>query len=125
MQQVNLIGRVVRPPEEFTQRGIKQYYFVLRAENSPPDDRSSSFDFNVVSSNFIIKDKLRTGVNVYVDGLLRMEYVDGDKARVRTTVKSSYMMILEGGNKMTPDIRQIAGAIRLDTGETGEKNKTD
>lgn len=114
MQQINLIGRVVRPPEEFTQKGTKQYFFVLRAENSPPDDRSSSFDFNVVSSNFIIKDRLRTGVDVFVDGLLKMEYVDGDKARVRTTVKSSYMMLLEGGNKVRPDIRQVAGAIRLD-----------
>lgn len=114
MQLINMIGTVIRPPEEFESRGTKMFYFVVRAENSPPSDKLSAFDFNVVSTNFVLKEKLRVGTNLFVDGLQKIEYVEKDKTRVRVTIKASYIKIIEG-SRLSPDIKSVASSIPLDT----------
>lgn len=117
MQQVSLVGRVVKTPENFRHKGVDQYFFVLRAENSPSDDRSSAFDFNVTSTNMPMRDKLRLGSAVFVGGLQKIEPVrQGTNQRVRVTIKALFILVLDVylSSRATLDVRHFAGSIPLD-----------
>ena len=117
MQQISLIGRVLKLPKEFTSNGIKCYFYVLRAENSPSGKSGSSFDFNVISTNQSMRASLTVGTHVYVNGLLSIECLPvRDNSRIRAVVQAVTQYIIDGNRPDTTGLtlEMVAGSIPLD-----------